>query len=153
MEVTIGLAQGSLLSRYTVQCDIVYTLPPSPSPSFPSARERATAHRTLRRQDKKLKDLVQSVEDERKQAENYKAEVRLQEKLSDCTLHVYIRSVCVCACVRGCMRVCVYVCVSVCVCVCVCPSVSVCCIWSSLQADKALARMRTLKRNMEESVS
>lgn len=40
-----------------------------------ATRERATAHRTLRRQDKKLKDLLQSVEDERKQAENYKAEV------------------------------------------------------------------------------
>ena len=39
-------------------------------------RERATAHRSLRRQDKKLKDLLQSVEDERKQAEVYKAEVR-----------------------------------------------------------------------------
>ncbi|CAI8034560.1 Myosin-10 [Geodia barretti] len=59
-----------------------------------ATRERATAHRTLRRQDKKLKDVVQSVEDERKQAESYKGE-----------------------------------------------------------ADKALARMRTLKRNMEESVS
>lgn len=39
------------------------------------SRERATAHRTLRRQDKKLKELMQSVEDERKQAETYKAEV------------------------------------------------------------------------------
>ena len=40
-------------------------------------RDRATAHRTIRRQDKKIKDLGQSVEDERKQAENYKAEVSL----------------------------------------------------------------------------
>ena len=43
--------------------------------SLPLHRERATAHRTLRRQDKKLKDQMQSVDDERKQAENYKAEV------------------------------------------------------------------------------
>ena len=51
---------------------MLYVIPPLPPPP---SRERATAHRTLRRQDKKLKDLMQSVEDERKQAENYKAEV------------------------------------------------------------------------------
>ena len=38
-------------------------------------RERATAHRTMRRQDKKMKELQGSIEDERKQAEAYKADV------------------------------------------------------------------------------
>ena len=38
-------------------------------------RERATAHRTLRRQDKKMKELQSNIEDERKQAEVYKADV------------------------------------------------------------------------------
>ena len=54
-------------------------------------RERATAHRTLRRQDKKLKDVVQSVEDERKQAESYKGEVgvALAHILYSSVLHHY----------------------------------------------------------------
>ena len=38
-------------------------------------RERATAHRTLRRQDKKMKELQSSIEEERKQAEVYKSDV------------------------------------------------------------------------------
>ena len=40
-------------------------------------RERATAHRTLRRQDKKMKELQSNIEDERKQAEVYKTDVCL----------------------------------------------------------------------------
>ena len=40
-----------------------------------SPRERAQAHRTLRRQDKKLKEMLASIEDERKQAEAYKGDV------------------------------------------------------------------------------
>ena len=58
---------------------------PYSPPSLPPSRERATSHRTLRRQDKKLKELMQSVEDERKQAENYKAEVGVV--LSDTPSH------------------------------------------------------------------
>ena len=42
---------------------------------FPLHRERAQAHRTLRRQDKKLKEMVANIEDERKQGEQYKADV------------------------------------------------------------------------------
>lgn len=42
---------------------------------FSLDRERATAHRTLRRQDKKMKELQGNVEDERKQAEVFKADV------------------------------------------------------------------------------
>lgn len=38
-------------------------------------RERATAHRTLRRQDKKMKELQGNIDDERKQAEVYKSDV------------------------------------------------------------------------------
>lgn len=45
---------------------------------FTFDRERATAHRTLRRQDKKMKELQSNVEDERKQAEVYKADVSIQ---------------------------------------------------------------------------
>ncbi len=40
-----------------------------------SLRERANAHRTLRRQDKKMKELVANIEDERKMAESYKTDV------------------------------------------------------------------------------
>ena len=42
---------------------------------FSLDRERATAHRTLRRQDKKMKELQGNIEDERKQAEVFKADV------------------------------------------------------------------------------
>ena len=42
---------------------------------LPLHRERAQAHRTLRRQDKKLKEMVANIEDERKQGEQYKADV------------------------------------------------------------------------------
>lgn len=42
---------------------------------FSLPRERAQAHRTLRRQDKKLKEMVANIEDERKQGEQYKADV------------------------------------------------------------------------------
>ena len=38
-------------------------------------RERATAHRTIRRNEKKVKELLNNIEDERKQAETYKADV------------------------------------------------------------------------------
>jgi hypothetical protein len=38
-------------------------------------RERATAHRTIRRNEKKIKELLNNVEDERKQAETYKGDV------------------------------------------------------------------------------
>ncbi len=39
-------------------------------------RERATAHRTIRRNEKKIKEFQATVEDERKQGEIYKADVR-----------------------------------------------------------------------------
>ena len=42
---------------------------------FTLSRERAQAHRTLRRQDKKLKEMVANIDDERKQAEQYKSDV------------------------------------------------------------------------------
>ena len=38
-------------------------------------RERSTANRTIRRNEKKIKELVANVEDERKQAEIYKSDV------------------------------------------------------------------------------
>ena len=40
-----------------------------------ATRERANAHRTLRRQEKKMKELLNNIEDERKQAESYKSDV------------------------------------------------------------------------------
>lgn len=46
-----------------------------------ATRERANAHRTLRRQDKKLKELLANIEDERKQGENYKADVSKKSTL------------------------------------------------------------------------
>lgn len=48
-------------------------------------RERATAHRTIRRNEKKVKELLNNIEDERKQGEAYKADVRklgVRKKLS-----------------------------------------------------------------------
>lgn len=39
-------------------------------------RERATAHRTIRRNEKKIKELLNNIEDERKQGEMYKSDVR-----------------------------------------------------------------------------
>lgn len=38
-------------------------------------RERATAHRTIRRNEKKIKELLNNIDDERKQGETYKADV------------------------------------------------------------------------------
>ena len=39
-----------------------------------SYRERAQGHRTLRRQDKKMKELLGNIEEERRQSEVYKGE-------------------------------------------------------------------------------
>ena len=40
-----------------------------------ATRERANSHRNLRRQDKKMKELLANIEDERKMGENYKTDV------------------------------------------------------------------------------
>ena len=44
-------------------------------------RDRANAHRSIRRNEKKIKELVNNIDDERKQGENYKADVS-DKKLS-----------------------------------------------------------------------
>ena len=48
------------------------------------SRERANAHRTLRRQDKKIKELMANIEEERKMAENYKSDVSTGVSLRVC---------------------------------------------------------------------
>lgn len=44
---------------------------------FPITRERATAHRTIRRNEKKVKELMNNIDDERKQGETHKTDVSL----------------------------------------------------------------------------
>ncbi len=40
-------------------------------------RERSTANRTIRRNEKKIKELLAGIDDERKQADMYKSDVRM----------------------------------------------------------------------------
>ena len=53
-------------------------------------RERATAHRTIRRNEKKIKEFLNNIEDERKQAEIYKSDVSAKRRERE------RREVCVC---------------------------------------------------------
>ncbi|KAA8595010.1 hypothetical protein FQN60_012145, partial [Etheostoma spectabile] len=94
------------------------------------AKERAAANKIVRRTEKKLKEVMMQVEDERRHADQYKEQVLMRSKVTLVLLRMLSSQA---PTPSHCLRLCPRVCPRVC------------------QMEKANSRMKQLKRQLEEA--